>query len=272
MLGALFAFLLFANEKICPTYAIVGGEPAKPHEFAFLASFYLQGKWTGGCGGALISPRHVLSCAHCFKDKKPELMEVGFGKTSRADDEGVVKRRVQSFAFHPENLDIAVIILDAEVPLSEHVKTIGLPEFGSDYTGQIATLAGTGALGQDKSAPEELMMKVLLRVGTGQENLTTNTGGQGCPFKGNYGVCATSMQEKPWGSGCGGDSGSPLFVCSTLDACTVLAPIIGPPPYGNQKCDIGDSAGPSVAALRPWIDQVMQGSANVTPRKGWPMW
>ena len=80
MLGALFAFLFFANQSISPAYAIVGGEPAKPHEFPFLASFYLQGKWTGGCGGALISPRHVLSCAHCFKDKKAELMEVGFGR------------------------------------------------------------------------------------------------------------------------------------------------------------------------------------------------
>jgi len=271
MLGALFAFLFFANQSISPAYAIVGGEPAKPHEFPFLASFYLQGKWTGGCGGALISPRHVLSCAHCFKDKKPEMMEVGFGKTSRTDDEGVVKRQVQSFAFHPK-LDISIIILDDEVPLSEHVKTIGLPEVGSDYTGQTATLAGPGALGEDGSLPKELMMKVLLKVGTGQKNTTTNTGGQGCPFKGNYGVCATSMKEEPWGSGCGGDSGSPLFVCSTTDACTVLAPIIGPPPYGEQKCDKGDSAGPSVSALRPWIDEVMQGSTNVTPRKGRPMW
>ena len=204
-------------------------------------------------------------------------MEVGFGKTVRDNDEGVVKRRVQSFAFYPNccsyHTDIAIIILDADVPLSEHVKTIGLPEAGSDYTGQIATLAGPGILGEGKPPPQELFLKVSLKVGTGQENTTTNTGGQGCPFEGNYGVCATSLREEPWGSGCGGDSGSPLFVCSaSSDPCTLLAPIIGPPPYGEQKCDRGDTAGPSVAALRPWIDEVMHGSTKVTPRKGRPMW
>ena len=67
-------------------------------------------------------------------------MEVGFGKTVRANDEGVVKERVHSIAFHP-HLDIAIIILGAEVPLSEQVKTIDLPEVDSDYMGQTATLA-----------------------------------------------------------------------------------------------------------------------------------
>jgi len=262
MLGALFAFLFVANQNISPASAIVGGEPVRPHEFPFMALFYLNGTWTGGCAGALISPRHVLSCGHCFKDKKAELMEVGFGKTARDNDEGVVKTQVQSFAFHPD-LDIAIIILDAEVPLSEHVKTIGLPEAGSDYRGQIATLAGPGALGHGKPAPEELFMKVSLKVGTET--------GQECPEKM---LCATSPQREPWGSGCGGDSGAPLFVCSTAtdSSCTLLAPITGPPNYNTKGDCRGDSAGPSVSDLRPWIDEVMQRSTNVTPRKGRPMW
>ena len=106
----------FLNQNIFPTYANVGGEPVKPHEFPFLASFYfINGTWTGGFGGALISPRQVLTCGHCFKDKKAELMEVGFGRFVGAGDEGVVKSQVQSFAFHPK-LDFAIIILDAEFP------------------------------------------------------------------------------------------------------------------------------------------------------------
>jgi len=260
-IGALFGFLFFANENISPTYAVTGGEPVKPHEFPFLTSFYMQGKWTGGCGGALISPRHVLSCAHCFKDKKPELMEVGFGKTVRTDDEGVVKGQVESFAFHP-NLDVAIIILEAELPLSEHVKMIGLAEAGSDYAGQIATLAGPGWLNHGGQEPNELMMKVSLKVATET--------GQECPGKDM--LCATSLRKEPWGSGCSGDSGSPLFVCSTADTCTLLAPIIGRPGYGTQGNCQGDSTGPSVSALRPWIDEVMKGSTNVTLRKGRPMW
>ena len=190
-------------------------------------------------------------------------MEVGFGKTARDNDEGVLKTQVQSFAFHP-NLDIAIIILDAEVPISEHVKMISLPEAGSDYTGQIATLAGPGALGDGKPAPEELFMKVSLKVGTET--------GQECPSEKM--LCATSLRKEPWGSGCSGDSGAPLFICSTSSdaSCTLLAPITGRPNYGTQGNCRGDSDGPSVADLRPWIDEVMQGSTNVTPQKGQPMW
>ena len=78
-----------------------------------------------------LSPRHVFTCVHCFKDKKPGLMEVGFGKTVQTDDDRVVKGQVQSLAFHPKR-DLSIIILDAKVALSEHVKTMGLPEVGSD--------------------------------------------------------------------------------------------------------------------------------------------
>ena len=139
------------------------------------------------------------------------------------------------------------------------MKVIGLAEAGSDFMGQIATLAGPGWLKDPEdggSAPEELFMKVSLKVGTETgEEFTTK--GQ---------LCATSPQREPWASGCSGDSGSPLFICSnsSIHDCTVIAVIVGRPGHGTQGNCQGDSAGPSVSILRPWIDQVMEGSKNVT--------
>ena len=148
MLRTVFTFLFFtANLNISPTFAVTGGEPVKPHEFPFLVSFYIDGTWNG-LVGALIGPRHVLTCKHCFEGKEAELIEVGFGKTVRDNDEGVLKRQVQRVVFHP-TLDFAILVLGAEAPLSEHVKLIGLSEAGSDFSGQNATLAGPGALGPD---------------------------------------------------------------------------------------------------------------------------
>ena len=49
-------------------------------------------------------------------------VEVGFGKTLADDDEGVVKRKVLNIAFH-STVDFAILVLNAEVPLSEHVNT-----------------------------------------------------------------------------------------------------------------------------------------------------
>ena len=108
---ALFAFSFFANLNISPTYAVTRGELVKPREFPFLARFYNEGGEGGfdgrgwiGMGGALISPRQVLTCKHRFEDKvkKGEAMEAGLGKTARGNDEGVVKMRVQHWGFHPK--------------------------------------------------------------------------------------------------------------------------------------------------------------------------
>ena len=109
------------------SFAVRGGVKVKPHEFPFLAFFYDKGTWTRGCGGALISPKHVLSCRHCFDGPHSVIqdfksVEVGFGKTLADDDEGVVKRKVLNIAFH-STVDFAILVLNAEVPLSEHVNT-----------------------------------------------------------------------------------------------------------------------------------------------------
>ena len=232
MIGALFALLVFANQNISPACAVTGGEPVKPHEFPFLALLYWKGsgreEW--GVGGALISPRHVVTCKHGFADhaKKNDPIEVGLGKTVGAHYEGVVKRQVSHWVFHP-TIDLAIAILNEDVPLSEHIKTIGLPDAGDNFEGQNATLAGAGLLGYNIPAPprsshnpEDYLRKVTLKVGSEP--------GQRCPDERH--LCATSLRKDPWGSGCSGDSGSPLFICSSVDYCIVLAVIVsGPPLY-----------------------------------------
>merc|ERR1711874_935419 len=138
---------------------IAGGVKVKPHEFPFLPVFYHKStSWTGGCAGALISPRHVITVWHCFQEKVSKQTQVGFHKTDRDDEEGVVKRQVQRFVFHP-TLDVGILVLKSKV---DDIEPIRLPEDdGCDYNGEIITVVGPGATGLPGSAnaPDSVFMK-----------------------------------------------------------------------------------------------------------------
>ena len=246
----------------------------EPHEFPFLVFPYEDRTWENrgwtwmGITAALISPKHVLSCRHCFhgynKTHKPDpkSYEIGFGKTVQQNDEGVVKRKVLNITFH-STLDFAIIVLKAKAPLSEQVKTIHLPEIGSDYTGQKATVAGPGNVEHTQQNfpwdldPNTLLMKVAVKVGPAP--------GETCPEKTHLCFTQWSGDKKPgepgFGGACSGDSGSPFFVCgSTPDDCTVLAVVTSQAPYHTKQFKrecVGDSYGASVIAVRPWIDSVV---------------
>ena len=244
-------------------FAVAGGVPVRPHEFPFMPAFYHKSNsWTGGCAGALISPRHIITVWHCFRDKDSKFTQVGFHKTDRDDEEGVVKKQVQRFVFHPV-LDVGILVLKSNV---EGIQPIHLPEDdGCDYNGQIVTLVGPGPVDDKGTIPDSLFMKVDLVAYTG--NGTAKRGpqkGEKCiNWEGRKFVCATSLQKNPWGSGGSGDSGAPIMIChdgqdghdrNTGDDCTLIGVLSG----GTGSNFKSGSAGPCVSGLRPWIDMVIK--------------
>ena len=240
-------------------FAVAGGVPAYFWEFPYLPVFYHNPptQWTGGCAGALISPRHVITCWHCFQDKVSKVTRVGFAKTNREDDDHVVKYRVQRFVFHP-TLDVGILVLKDKVV--NFIKPIRLPEYedGCNYDGQIITIVGPGATGLPGAAnvPKSVFMKVDLKAFTGNETTTGKTCTQ---WEGREFVCATSLKKEPWGSGSPGDSGAAMMICRDREGlkprdCTLVGVLTG----GSGENFKSDSAGPCVSALRPWIDVVMK--------------
>ncbi|KAL7305764.1 hypothetical protein TKK_0002014 [Trichogramma kaykai] len=114
---------------------ITFGQDASPGEFPHHISMYKDRSYL--CGGALISPKHVLTAAHCVqslvKNRKYELLvEVGTVNLGKGRVHRVSRITYnRGFDLHPNSKlvadDIAVIHLKAPVELSDNVKPIKLP-------------------------------------------------------------------------------------------------------------------------------------------------
>ena len=106
---------------------IVGGHEVRAHSAPFIASLYLGDQHF--CGGSLVTPRHVVTAAHCVAPlsdfKIRTRLRVRLGKHDRTEDRepGEEVRRVVRVVKHPGFKpapqfwnDIAVLTLDSDVP------------------------------------------------------------------------------------------------------------------------------------------------------------
>jgi trypsin len=183
------------------SFRIMGGEEAAPGEFAFQVS--LQ-KSSGAhyCGGALISPRHVLTAAHCGD---PARVVIG-AQDAKATNACADVLGVKSVTRHPDfedgrnYNDIAIIELDrpARYPFAETNRAVA-----SETPGRSASIAGWGTLFEGGPVAGKLMKtEVPLQARKACEAI--------------YGTLHPGMFCAGHDAGrqdtCQGDSGGPLFV------------------------------------------------------------
>jgi len=129
---------------------IVGGKPADPEEYPWMAALL---RADGGfCGGALISPQHVLTAAHCLFGSKPADWTVRIGVYDLSDGNSGADYRVSKFTLHPNHTsryqrnDIALIKLTSPVGLKNDYRHICLPESGVQLEGENAYVVGFGSI------------------------------------------------------------------------------------------------------------------------------
>lgn len=205
---------------------IVGGKVSEVGAWPWMAAIYLKTSDKGkiGCGGALISPKHILTAAHCVSvgvraTKLPaRLFSVRLGDhdLSSADDNTLpidadvsVVHRHPSYDRRTYSNDVALLELSKPVSFNQFVQPVCLP-FGSiskkDVSGYHGFIVGWGATqftGEGSSVLREAQIPIW------DEGECRTAYERHLPIEKTQ-LCAGDANGKK--DSCQGDSGGPLVL------------------------------------------------------------
>ena len=188
--------------------SIVGGSEATPYSLPWQVGLVVKGGNRPGCGGILISDRHVLTAAHCFSSDFPDLDVIVGEHDITSESDGTRHETCKRMVLHPNYnpsttaFDVGILHLSTPVTLGPRAVPACLPDasFAGDFlAGKTLTVSGWGRLVAGGASPNVLH--------------TVNVPGMTqAQCKANYGSRITSdmlCAGVPQGGidSCGGDSG-----------------------------------------------------------------
>jgi secreted trypsin-like serine protease len=259
-----------------PAQAVVGGKPASPGQFPYVADVFIGGAF--GCSGTLIAPEWVLTAGHCGSATgslseglvpspvawPPGAYEVVLG-TVYSDGHGgeshsVTDVEVDSdyFVTNGPGNDVTLMKLDKPTSIAP-MKIAAVGERDRWRPGALSTIAGFGTTSENSNDPPAQMQYAQVPITTDDYCAKAYPGGLSTvaddgSFDPKTMLCAGYPQGGT--DTCQGDSGGPLMVPATAGALR----LVGATSFGNG---CGKPGKPGVYArlaegpIREWIRTIV---------------
>nr|XP_053648398.1 venom protease-like [Cherax quadricarinatus] len=198
---------------------VVGGlEVAYPGRWPWLAAvgFKRSSEFFTSCGGSLITRRHVLTAAHCFKpntQNNPRNVRLGEFSLTRSDDGAAPQdflisgRRGLPYNDITKENDLLILVLDHDAQLGGLVSPVCLPfnERNNNLEGARLTVVGWGRT-TEKGRGSDVPMEADVPLVPSNVCRAAFQRVQNRPMVDHRNLCAGLGNR----DSCSGDSGGPL--------------------------------------------------------------
>lgn len=226
---------------------ILGGETVPAGSKTYTVGLRVFEDSNDFCGGALISPTHVLSSSQCSSFGDIRWVSVGSHYFNGTDDGEQIK--VVAIMNHPDYAEGSsdYMVLELQNATSFQPVTMAAPDDSDIKPGKMATVMGWGYTSENGTQAEELQR---LNV-----ELWSNDNCSQTVSINETMVCAGGIEGQ---DACSGDTGSPLVIESPTDDSDDV--LVGLASWG-YGCGRGYPGVYSrVSYARSWIDSIINKS------------
>ncbi|XP_056139337.1 transmembrane protease serine 4a isoform X2 [Lampris incognitus] len=211
--GSVISLLCSDCGQVGSQERVVGGVDAVIKDWPWQVSLQQNGQHT--CGGSLVSPRWVVTAAHCFSGGKKELSrwKVVSGRTFLGTLGGSYVDRIVvngDYSVARNDYDIAMIRLSSPITVGENHKPVCLPPKALGLTAETSVVVtGWGYQEEQGTISPSLQKAIIPLIDQAKCSSPTIYGSAITPRM----ICAGFIGGKV--DACQGDSGGPLVYSSS---------------------------------------------------------